>query len=215
MFVAFLAEIYETAYPPWWARRIYLDYKNSDRPQNCCWVCDSTVKIFADDTKLFHAIRTPEDREKLQQDLDHLMEWSQKWQLGFNEAKCKVLHLGSSNKGLDYQMGTTTLQTTTAEKDLGVFIARGVYSHKWPIWVCAAPNPPLFTLTRSQTPHYLLWPVRWTPIFLSLSVRSPHKIYRDSFVHRELWNYLSLVGNWLFRTLVFGLKMSQIAPQSI
>ena len=35
-------------------------------------------------------------------------EWSQKWQLGFNEAKCKVLRLGSSNKGLDYQMGTTT-----------------------------------------------------------------------------------------------------------
>ena len=88
----------------------------------------------------------------------------------------------------------------------------GGYSHKWPIWVCAAPNPPLFTLTRSQTPHYLPWSVRWTPIFLSLSVRSPHKIYRDSFVHRELWNYLSLVGNWLFRTLVFGLKMSQIAP---
>ena len=82
--------------------------------------------------------------------------------------------------------------------------SRGVYSHKWPIWVCAAPNPPLFTLTRSQTPHYLPWPVRWTPIFLSLSVRSPHKIYRDSFIHRELWNYLSLVGNWLFRTLVCG-----------
>ena len=33
--------------------------------------------------------------------------------------------------------------------------ARGGYSHKLPIWVCAAPNPPLFTLTRSQTPHYL------------------------------------------------------------
>ena len=100
---------------------------------------------------------------------------------------------------------------------INVYTTRGGggYSHKWPIWVCAAPNPPLFTLTRSQTPHYLPWPVRWTPIFLSLSVRSPHKIYRDSFVHHELWNYLSLVGNWLFRTLVFGLKMSQIAPQSI
>ena len=52
----------------------------------------------------------------------------------------------------------------------------GGYSHKWSIWVCAAPNPPLFTLT-----------VRWTPIFLSLSVRSPHKIYRDSFVLTKLF----------------------------
>ena len=77
------------------------------------------------------------------------------------------------------------------------------------------PISDLYGYVRPQTPHYLPWPVRWTPIFLSLSVRSPHKIYRDSFVHRELWNYLSLVGNWLFRTLVFGLKMSQIAPQSI
>ena len=89
----------------------------------------STVKIFADDTKLFHAIRTPEDRAKLQQDLDHLMQWSQKWQLGFNEAKCKVLHRGSSNKGLDYQMGTTTLETTTVEKDLGVCIDRDLKFH--------------------------------------------------------------------------------------
>ena len=77
------------------------------------------------------------------------------------------------------------------------------------------PQTPTIYPDPFPTPHYLPWPVRWTPIFLSLSVRSPHTIYRDSFVHRELWNYLSLVGNWLFRTLVFGLKMSQIAPQSI
>ena len=45
MFVVFLAEIYETAYLPWWARRIYLEYKNADRPQNCCWVSDSTFGL--------------------------------------------------------------------------------------------------------------------------------------------------------------------------
>ena len=39
-------------------------------------VVRSTVKFFFAD-----------NREKLQQDLDHLMEWFQKWQLGFNEAK--------------------------------------------------------------------------------------------------------------------------------
>ena len=45
MFVVFLAEIYETAYPPWRATKTILDYKNPDRPQNCCWVCDSTFGL--------------------------------------------------------------------------------------------------------------------------------------------------------------------------
>ena len=67
-------------------------------------VVSSTAKIFADDTKLFRAIRIVEDHEVLQQDLDNLVEWSNKWQLGFNETKCKSLHLGSSNQRLNYQM---------------------------------------------------------------------------------------------------------------
>jgi len=58
---------------------------------------NSTAKIFADDTKLFSEIRTREDHDVLLQDLDNLVEWSNKWQLGFNEAQCKSLHLGSSN----------------------------------------------------------------------------------------------------------------------
>jgi len=37
----------------------------------------STTKIFADDTKLFKAIRGPEDREKLQNDLNQLVKWSE------------------------------------------------------------------------------------------------------------------------------------------
>jgi len=55
----------------------------------------STANIFANDTKLFREIRTIEDHELLQQDLDNLVEWSNKWPLGFNEANCKRLHLGS------------------------------------------------------------------------------------------------------------------------
>ena len=35
----------------------------------------STVKIFADDTKIFRAIHDPEDYSYLQDDLDRLVEW--------------------------------------------------------------------------------------------------------------------------------------------
>ena len=54
----------------------------------------STVKIFADDTKVIRALHNPEDYGYLQDDLDRLGEWSQICQLHFNESKCKVLHMG-------------------------------------------------------------------------------------------------------------------------
>ena len=82
----------------------------------------STTKIFADDTKLFRAVKSQEDHEILQQDLDNLVDWSRLWQLGFNDDKCKTLHLGSSNLRMAYSMNTNTLGVTRNEKDLGVFI---------------------------------------------------------------------------------------------
>jgi len=90
----------------------------------------SITKIFADDTKLFRAIRTPEDCEKLQDDLNQLVKWSEKWQLGFNENKCKVLHLGNSNQKLIYEMNVTTLDITQAEKGLGVTVDEDLKFHK-------------------------------------------------------------------------------------
>ena len=47
-------------------------------------VVTSMVQIFADDTKLFHSVHSPQHHVQLQNDLDNLVEWSQKWQLGFN-----------------------------------------------------------------------------------------------------------------------------------
>ena len=81
-------------------------------------VVSSTTKIFADDTKLFRAVQTIEDHPDMQLDPD----WSHKWQLGFNEAKCKSLHLGSSNQRLKYQMETEILGDIRIEKNLGGFI---------------------------------------------------------------------------------------------
>ena len=58
----------------------------------------NTVKIFVEDTKIFRALHEPEDYSYLQVDLDRLVEWSQLWQLHFNNSKCKVLHIGNSNQ---------------------------------------------------------------------------------------------------------------------
>jgi hypothetical protein len=47
------------------------------------------VAMFADDTKMFATIRTEDDCERLQSDLDNLRNWSSISDPPFNETKCK------------------------------------------------------------------------------------------------------------------------------
>ena len=73
----------------------------------------------ADDTKLFRQIKKIGEK-KLQDDIDKLVRWSDKWQMLFNFGKYKCLHTGPGNTGLNYEMGETILSKTVKEKDLGV-----------------------------------------------------------------------------------------------
>ena len=83
----------------------------------------SNVLKFADDTKLFRKVNTDGDKQHLQNDLDRLVKWSEKWQTLFNFEKCKCLHTGHGNLNVNYKMGDTVLGTTVKEKDLGVTIS--------------------------------------------------------------------------------------------
>ena len=49
---------------------------------------------FADDTKLFRKTKEMGEKLKLQDDIDKLVMWSDKWQMLFNFGKCKCLHTG-------------------------------------------------------------------------------------------------------------------------
>ena len=75
---------------------------------------------FADDTKLFTKTKEIGDKNNLQDDIDKLVKWSEKWQMLFNFGKCKCLHIGPGNTSMNYEMGGTILSTTVKEKDLGV-----------------------------------------------------------------------------------------------
>ena len=55
------------------------------------WIVNS-MKMFADDTKLWCRIETASDSESLQKDLS--LAWSHKWMLNLNASKCKVMHVG-------------------------------------------------------------------------------------------------------------------------
>jgi ribonuclease P/MRP protein subunit RPP40 len=66
------------------------------------WVV-SSIRMFADDTKIWTKIETAEDSQTLQRDLDKLAEWSERWLLRFNPDKCKVMHIGHK-LGTEYKM---------------------------------------------------------------------------------------------------------------
>ena len=44
----------------------------------------SQMSKFADDTKLCHRARNPDDIMELQEDINKLVEWANKWQMSFN-----------------------------------------------------------------------------------------------------------------------------------
>ena len=78
------------------------------------------VKIFADDTKIFNVIQTSEDATILQEDIERLVDWSEKWQLPFNMDKSKIIHYGRQNPEHVYRIRNLTIETDTIEKDLGI-----------------------------------------------------------------------------------------------
>ena len=62
----------------------------------------------------------------IQEDLDRLSHWSEKWLMSFNVNKCKVMHLGYNNVNADYFLCGETLINVTEEKDLEVIIQQNL-----------------------------------------------------------------------------------------
>ena len=86
--------------------------------------------MFADDTKLYRDIANQSDIEIIQNDINNLFKWSEKWLLCFHPDKCKVLSIigkRHQQRTTDYKMPTysgsyVTLESVESEKDIGVTI---------------------------------------------------------------------------------------------
>ncbi|KAK4818864.1 hypothetical protein QYF61_020083 [Mycteria americana] len=80
---------------------------------------ECTISKVADDTKLGGAVDSLKGSEALQKD------WSNgqsSISMKLNKNKCWILHLGRSNTGHKYKLGEEWLESSPAERDLGVLV---------------------------------------------------------------------------------------------
>ena len=84
----------------------------------------STARLFADDCILYRKIKSTEDTIALQQDLNNLQEWEQKWLLSFNPDKCETLHITNKRKPITstYFIHNKPLSVSETSKYLGINI---------------------------------------------------------------------------------------------
>ena len=78
--------------------------KTALAPRSVCCVAGADQKNLniKKRIRIYSPICTLEDGKKLQADLLKLVEWWHKWQLPFNQDKCKVIHYGRNNPCFDY-----------------------------------------------------------------------------------------------------------------
>ena len=85
----------------------------------------STIRPFADDSVLYHEIKGPEDHDILQQDLNAVFAWADKWQMSFNASKCQHLTITWKKQPSNYNycVSNQIIEKTDNHKYLGVTIS--------------------------------------------------------------------------------------------
>ena len=109
----------------------------------------SPCLMYADDIKIWREIRTEDDPEILQQDLDCLMSWSASWHLPINPDKCSYMHVGRDNEVNAYHLNGRLVTTTQCERDLGVMVSNTLKTAAHTNKVCAAARGILGAIRRS------------------------------------------------------------------
>ena len=83
----------------------------------------TTIKLYADDTKLYREIKNNEDHIKLQEDINKLNDWAVNNKMKFHPDKCKVLPVTLKRNvpaNYVYKLGDASITYVESEKDLGV-----------------------------------------------------------------------------------------------
>ena len=83
---------------------------------------DSSIVLYADDSKLYRIINTPEDMSSFQGDLDKISDWCKENKMKINTRKCKIMRITRKRSPLvrDYHINGQSLESVHIYKDLGL-----------------------------------------------------------------------------------------------
>ena len=84
----------------------------------------SKLKLYADDVALYREIKSEADCQLLQEDLDHICDWANKWQLRLNASKCEALLISNKRRAIsfEYFVNHSPLAWRSTVKYLGVLL---------------------------------------------------------------------------------------------
>jgi hypothetical protein len=91
---------------------------------------ESTVAMFADDTKCYRPVKYLPDSEGLQNDLNNLVNWCTIWKMDLSKPKCGVMSFTRSRQPVttDYKLLDSSLKQLCHQKDLGIVVTKDL---KW------------------------------------------------------------------------------------
>ena len=89
---------------------------------------ETSLPLFADDSKRFRLILGREDSGKLQDELNKLFQWSCNWGMKLNSKKCEVSRVARirSIYDRDFYLAGIKLDRVDVEKDLGILVSHNL-----------------------------------------------------------------------------------------
>ena len=143
-----------------------------------------TIKVFADDVKVYLEITNDVDISQLQCALDSLQRWADQWQLAISVNKCCVLSIGNSRIPVSLNIDNRELTQVTQNRDLGVTVTSNL-----------SPSPHIHAIVSRAQSRALAIHRSFLSRDISLLIRA-YKVYvRPLLEHNSVVWFLASVGD--------------------
>ena len=77
--------------------------------------------MYVEDLIIYVAVNNNEDKDKLQNELNELVNWANKWQLKINYDECHIIHIGNNNLYFDYNLDMHKIIVKKCKKVLRIY----------------------------------------------------------------------------------------------